>query len=258
MPVPTVVSQYAQDHHLSQQESAQIFMQVVVLRHLAAPYARFMGGTALVLGYGNPRFSEDIDLTQVPDSHRLRPSLGKARVEIADWFQSTVSLVTPKIGGHTWRLVLRLGRSESVQLHVDSQPYCAYTTRSVVITHPAFAPFICEALALDEILAEKTIAVAGRRYLAGRDLFDLWFHWLRSEDRQERAPAILALVGRKLKERALPYANFKCRLSARLVEDPPLQRARQEWQRYLPAGFQKASVYNDIVACCRRLPEWLS
>ncbi|MDO8519532.1 MAG: nucleotidyl transferase AbiEii/AbiGii toxin family protein, partial [Deltaproteobacteria bacterium] len=61
------IQRYARERGLSHRDASQTFMQVIVLRHLAVPGARLIGGGALVFGHGNPRFSEDIDLTQVPD-----------------------------------------------------------------------------------------------------------------------------------------------------------------------------------------------
>ena len=252
------ILRYARERKFSLQDAAQTFLQVVVLRRLSAPQARFMGGTALVLGYGNPRFSEDVDLTQVSDLERLGPGLLKAKTELEGWFGSPVILRPPKTGGRTWRLTLRRGRSESLSLHVDSQPYRAYTMRPIVIEYPSIPPFVCEALELDEILSEKIVAVACRRYLGGRDLFDLWFHWLRSDAWADRKNSILELVTKKLRERSLKDDDFKRLLTTRLSENVSLNRARHEWKRYLPPDFQKATVFSEIVTRCRLLTEIVS
>jgi predicted nucleotidyltransferase component of viral defense system len=114
---------------------------------------------------------------------------------------------------------------------------------------------VCEAIDLEEIMAEKIIALSYRRYLGGRDLFDLWFHWLRAEDDADRRDKILSLLEKKLKERKIARPDLIHRLDLRLSEKAPLDRARIEWKRYLPADFQHASVLDDILGRCRNLRE---
>lgn len=251
---PDAVLRYAGERHLSVQDAAQTFLQVVVLRHLSLSEARFMGGTALVLGYNNPRFSEDVDLTQVDQPQLLQPGLLKAKKELEGWFQTEATLrQSPK--SRTWRLVLPLSPSETLQLHVDSQPYRALTHRPLVIEYPSIQPFVCAALELDEIMAEKVVALAFRRYLGGRDLFDLWFHWLKNENWRERQSTITKFMQEKLRERSLQRSHFQEKLAGRLSERVPLDRAKQEWQRYLPADFQKEAVFQEILTRCRLLGE---
>ncbi len=251
--IPEAVRLHAREKGLSQQDASQTFLQVVVLRHLSEPKARFMGGTALVLGYGNPRFSEDVDLTQVRDPELLKAGLVRAKAEIEGWFASPTVLLPPKKGLATWRLTVRLGRAESISLHVDSQPYKAYTSRPIVIQYPSLPSFVCSAVEVDEIMADKILAVACRRYLGGRDLFDLWFHWLRSDADDARCDAILGLVGKKARERKLDVGDLRDRLASRLSGKASLERAREEWRRYLPSNFQKREVLEDIVLRCRSL-----
>lgn len=107
-------------------------------------------------------------------------------------------------------------------------------------------------------MAEKVIAVATRRYLGGRDLFDLWFHWLRTPQWQDRTDAILHLLSLKLRERSLRRDQIGSALSSRLAEGTALTRAREEWKRYLPADFRRPAVLNEIVARCRLLKELVS
>lgn len=268
MPYPDWIQQQAKETHLSLKETAQIFLQVSVLRHLSLSPARFMGGTALVLGYNNPRFSEDIDLTQVQKPALLRPGLMKARFEIEGWFGKPVTLTAPKAGGQspagasptgaTWKMIVTLSPSESVRLHIDSQPFKAYTTRPLVIDRPPLSPFVCGTLELDEIMADKIIALACRNYLGGRDLFDLWFHWLRMEADTPRQKFILDLVKKKIRERKISFKELRRLLVERVGGKIVLARAREEWKRYLPADFQKVSILNEIVLRCRRLLEIVS
>ncbi|MDO8519421.1 MAG: nucleotidyl transferase AbiEii/AbiGii toxin family protein, partial [Deltaproteobacteria bacterium] len=178
----------------------------------------------------------------------------KAASEMEGWFGKPVSLAPPRKGGRTWRLVCRLGRSESLRLHVDSQEFPSHSVHPVVIQFPSLPQFVCESPSLDELMAEKVVAVTLRRYLGGRDLFDLWFHWLREDGREKKLPAIRQFLERKIRDRSLAREDFFRRLKGRLSSETPLLRAREEWRRYLPEAFQKESVENDIIARCRELP----
>lgn len=252
------IQRYSREKNLSLQDAAQSFLQVIVLKHLNIPRARLMGGTALVFGYGNPRFSEDVDLTQVSDPSLLKPGLVKAAAELEGWFAASVILTPPKAEGRTWRLIVRLGRAESLRLHIDSQDDPAYTTQPIIMEYPSVPSFVVEAMSVDEIMAEKVMAVATRRYLGGRDLFDLWFHWLRTPEDVARRQTIRGYVEKKLKKRLLEYADFLRRLKERLSHTKMPERAQSEWKRYLPADFQKGSVFEAILSACRRLPEFFA
>jgi predicted nucleotidyltransferase component of viral defense system len=251
---PGQAASYARERRLSIRDAAQVFMQVIVLRHVSEPQARLMGGTALALGHGSPRFSEDVDFIQVSDPERLGPGLKRAGTELEGWFAASAAVSAPK-SGRTWRLTMGLGRSETLRLHVDSQPFKAHTARPIVIEYPSVPAFVFPALEVDEIMAEKVIAVATRRYLGGRDLFDLWFHWLRSPRWESRTGVIMDLFSLKLRERSLEPEKVASSISSRLSERMALTRARREWTRYLPADFQKPAVLGEIVETCRLLGE---
>ncbi|MBI4209506.1 MAG: nucleotidyl transferase AbiEii/AbiGii toxin family protein [Deltaproteobacteria bacterium] len=253
-----VIQQHAEEKGVSFEESAQIFMQAIVLKHLALPTARLIGGGALVFGHGNPRFSEDVDLTQVSDPRQLETGLRNAAAELEKWFGKSVTLSSPKSDRRTWRLLCRLSPARTLRLHVDSQPYPAYTVHAVVIQFPSIPSFVCESIGLEEIMAEKMIAVANRRYLGGRDLFDLWFHWLRQDHWEEMLPTIRSLVIKKLKDRSITPELWIRNLSERLSPGKSLKRAEEEWRRYLPVEFQKKLVHQEILKACYRLPEVFS
>lgn len=251
------VEQYAQERNLSIRDATQTFLQVIVLKNLSLPNLHLMGGTALVLGHGNPRFSEDIDLTQVKNPLDLKSNLTKAATELEGWLGSRVGLIPPKKGARTWRLSWARNPSETLQLHVDCQAYRAQTTHPIILNFPSIPSFVFEAEGLEEIMADKMIALAYRRYLGGRDLFDLWFHWLRPGISAPVPDKILDLLHNKLKERSLTARGLADQLKQRLSPSASLARAKDEWQRYLPASFQKESVYHDILQSSRRLLELL-
>ncbi len=250
-----IVQQYARERGLSKRDAAQTLMQILVLRHIAVEKTTLIGGTALVLGDGNPRFSEDIDLTGLENPLRLREGLQSAKVEVGRFFNCEVRLTAPKQTGRTWRLVAPLESSDSLRLHIDTQPYPAQTVRPVIVRYPAIPAFVFGAARVEEIMADKVIAVALRRYLGGRDLFDLWFHWLSKTERGQITEQVQQHLQAKLKQRSLSAQDLLRKLSGRLTETPSLERARQEWERYLTTPFQKESVYQEIITACRNLKE---
>ena len=252
------IDQWAREHSVTRRDALQTALQIIVLRHLSDEKAAFMGGTALVLGFGNPRFSEDLDFTQVVHPLVLESGLKKAAREAGEWMGAPARLTPPKKGGRTWRLSCALSPSETVQLHIDSQPYRAHTVASIVISFPGLPSVVCRSLTVNEIMAEKILALAGRRYLSGRDLFDLWFHWLARPGADETGSEIRALAVRKMKERRLTVGVVRELLTSRLRPSMDLTRARQEWKRYLPASFQKSDVLNQIAEGALTIPERLA
>jgi len=252
---PEAVQKYAREQRLSLQDAAQVFLQTIVLKHLSAPRAVFMGGTALVLGYGNPRFSEDVDLTQVSNPLLLKPGLEKSAAEAAAWLNASAKLMAPKPQGRTWRMTLRWGRADSLSLHVDSQVHPAYSSQAILLTYPSIPAFVCMTMGLDEILAEKMLAVAYRRYLGGRDLFDLWFHLSKEPDLKARLSRVEEYTRKKLRDRKLDRTDFEERLQERLSHPGSLTRARQEWARYLPTELQKPALFQSILTFVAKLPE---
>ncbi|MBI2982566.1 MAG: nucleotidyl transferase AbiEii/AbiGii toxin family protein [Deltaproteobacteria bacterium] len=255
MNVDPLIEQYVHARGLSRRDALQTFMQVVVLRHLTLSGTRLIGGTALVLGYNNPRFSEDIDLTQVPDLRLLAPGLRKAASELEKWFGKKLLVTPPSPKGRTWQISCHFTRAETVRLHIDSQPQPAYTVSPIVIEFPSLPPLVCESVSFKEIMADKVIAVACRNYLGGRDLFDLWFHWLRRSNWQDDIPEISNYVRKKREDRRLDELGFTIRLTRRLKEDHSLMRAQAEWKRYLPLSFQTREVQDAMLSACQRLPE---
>lgn len=246
--------EYARVKGMSERDALQTFMQVVVLKHLSLPGARLIGGTALVLGHGNPRFSEDIDLTQVPDVRMLGAGLKKGVLELEQWIGKKVILQAPRGTGRTWRLVCPLSRSETVSLHVDSQDQPALTSAPIVIQFPSLEPIVFETSSPHEIMADKVVALAERKYLGGRDLFDLWFHWLRKDDWQDFAPEIRNYYNQKIGGRKLDHAIVHQRLSERLMAPTSLARAESEWKRYLPPAFQRKDILDGIINACQKIP----
>ncbi len=220
-------------------------MQVVVLKHLLTKNAALMGGTALVLGHGNPRFSEDIDLTDVDEPMSLKNGLNKASEELCGLLNATSKLTPPKPGRATWRLLCEIRVGFSAQLHVDTQRFRPLTHHPIVVVYHGVPPFVFPSIDLKEIMADKLIALAFRNYTSGRDIFDLWFHWLRDKSSSETDSAIMQMMEEKLSARKIGKKDLVKHLRAKMTHGIS-RRTADEWERYLPVPLKKQALYKNI------------
>lgn len=239
------IEKYAQDKGISQQDALQVFMQVVALKNLLTQDATLMGGAALVMGHGNPRFSEDIDLTGVGNPLGLRTALTKSASEIGDLLTAKTRLTSPKPGRATWRILCEVRPGLSAQLHVDSQTYKPLTHHPIMVVFGGILPFVFPSIDLTEIMADKLIALAFRNYASGRDIFDLWFHWLRDKSISEMEAPIITMVRQKLSMRKLKTGDFLEKLQSKVTHGIS-KRVTDEWERYLPRTLQDPALYHTI------------
>ena len=253
-----MIQQWQRERAISRQDALQSFLQIIVLKNLSLENIRLIGGTALVLGQGNPRFSEDLDFANVSSPLLLEKDIQKAVREADGWLGVSGRIVYPKPKKSTWRLVYQLLPSEAIQLHIDSQPYPAHTHSPVIIRFPGIPSFIKASVEVDEIMADKLVALVQRQYLSGRDLFDLWYHWLSQPYNQNRSEKIIQLLRIKLREHASSRKEFLKIAVTRISGKMALEKANYEWKRYLPVSFQKDEVFEDILKQIKRLPEILA
>jgi predicted nucleotidyltransferase component of viral defense system len=250
------IKEYAEKRKISEFKAWQVFCQVLVLKNLSFEKARFMGGTALVFGNGNPRFSEDIDLTQVEDPLQLKTDLMRSVRDIRESLNVSASLKIPVAGKRTYRITCNVNQAQAIRLHIDSQEYPAYTHRPMVIEFPSLTPFVVSAIELNEILADKVMAISGRRYVNGRDLFDIWFHWLRQSQAENSRETINKLVQKKRSDRKISMSIFQNGLRRLTRISVFRERIEEEWRRYLPPDFQSKILGMEILEKCQNLPSF--
>lgn len=243
-----IVEKYSSDKGISVKDALQVFCQIIALKNIRIDNVCLIGGTALTLGHGNPRFSEDIDLTGVKNPASLAGSLANASKELSKWLPGKIRITAPKNGKTTWRIRYAPEKGAASVLHVDSQPYPAHTRTPIVITYPGITPFVFNTPTLNEIMADKMLALVGRNYVGGRDIFDLWYHWLRKDNRDEMVGEIESFFQKKLHERKMGevdvYGAARKRLSNGIGE-----RMKDEWERYLPHDLKKQPLYDEIFSC---------
>jgi predicted nucleotidyltransferase component of viral defense system len=170
------------------------YLQYKILQALyAQPHGRelvFLGGTAIHLIHGNPRFSEDLDF----DNQGVSP---EAFTELTTAVQRSLALegyaVELKVSsGNALRAHLRfvgllqaLGitghREEKLLIHLDTEPQAfSYTPEQRVINR---FDVLCRihVVPVDILLAQKLCCILQRPRAVGRDFYDAMYLWGKTE-----------------------------------------------------------------------------
>lgn len=221
-------------------------MQAITLKNIHVEGIALIGGTSLVLAENNPRFSEDIDLTGVENPATLLPYLKKGSAELEAFLGFDVLIKLPKKDKTTWKIFCR-SQNLTATLHIDNQKFKPLTTRPLMVEFPGIPSFVFTGVKIEEIMADKLLAIAFRNNLSGRDIFDLWFHWFRHGSEKEKYTDIIALLKEKLKQRKLSIVAFNNAISSRLKTVIPA-RVVDEWNRYLPVNLKNEDLFKEIFA----------
>ncbi|MGA1842529.1 MAG: nucleotidyl transferase AbiEii/AbiGii toxin family protein [bacterium] len=179
----------AQEEGIPEQVVLKEAIQIYVLSDLyAQPLSSkvtFQGGTCLRLVYGAPRYSDDIDFVSDANDQDLNSiflSLKKSIPKIGPLFNGNVELrkqkQTPQLS--RWKVSYSthpFTKSFSVKIELAHYPAYTYSLSPIHSSKslPGLPFTIIRAETTEEILADKLIAIAGRPFIKGRDLFDIWF-----------------------------------------------------------------------------------
>ncbi|MBI4097337.1 MAG: nucleotidyl transferase AbiEii/AbiGii toxin family protein [Candidatus Levybacteria bacterium] len=139
----------------------------------------FKGGTALRLAYNSPRFSQDIDFTQIQEFDKekfmtfLRGLANKypaiKSIETNEKFYTIFGLAKIKEDYLKRAFSIKIEISKRERKWVKGKDYTDKLIRSE--TTPLTA--IAQVASLEQILAEKKDAMKNRK--VARDLFDYWY-----------------------------------------------------------------------------------
>lgn len=197
----------------------------------------FQGGTALRLFYGNPRFSEDIDLVlrNGIDQFGLAECLPFVRKFCHDTFPflDTVEVKTQKDDPHFHRYILKAisyNPERNLRIHIEMASIPSYHNSPRILDFPPLQPAV-RVEDTNEILADKICALALRPYPKGRDLWDIYF--LVGESSVELQ---WELVRRKIKDYNEPSHELKYRLegAAERIREDGVSILGNELERFLP------------------------
>ncbi|MEF8880033.1 MAG: nucleotidyl transferase AbiEii/AbiGii toxin family protein, partial [Candidatus Thermoplasmatota archaeon] len=141
----------------------------------------FQGGTALRLFYGNPRFSEDIDLVVKQSEKKIDDTALSSKIETfaKDWFPflNQVSVTQQKNTSEMQRFIVKTKgeqKSQITRIHIEIAYVPSYINQPKILDFPPLNPAV-RVEELVEILADKLTAVGCRSYVKGRDLWDIYF-----------------------------------------------------------------------------------
>lgn len=175
------------------------FLQLRILSALAeTPLAgklTFQGGTALRLAYGGLRLSEDLDFVHsepLTSTEISRFETGLKR-DMAERYGLESTIREQKRTPEDIRIGLQIGRwvvkthipasrPDLKQIHrvvVETAAVPAYDASLRVLDSPVLSldcpPTLLRVSSEEEILADKVLAIAERKYLKARDLWDVKF-----------------------------------------------------------------------------------
>jgi predicted nucleotidyltransferase component of viral defense system len=231
----------AQEEGLLAKTILKEYLQISILEYLysvpESDVITFQGGTCLRLLYGGPRYSDDLDFV-VTDAGIL-PAIFKkvssAVEKLSPLFEGKLRMRIQKESGSLvrWKLYYEPAENdERVSVSVEFAKYPAYTSQLLPLKvpkgYPAAPLILVKAETEQEILADKINAAATRKYLKGRDIFDIWL--LKSKG----IPVDAGLVEKKFRDYSSPKVKIEERIKQFSVE-----RVRQDLENYLPRAYRE-------------------
>lgn len=229
-------------------EALHVVLLDALFAHPESEAMAFQGGTCLHLVHGGYRYSEDLDLVgRNLDAEAAARIVRRARPDV-----ERLAVQVLGQGEHGWKSPRPAGRVSTHWFHFTPQATGQPIRVKIEFAHfptyqAAVLPVRSEldllqrrplvtSLRPAELLAEKITAVLGRRYLKGRDLFDLWFL-----DAVLQTSVDRDLLRRKLEDYGVAVNRQAVQERIASIEAADLQR---EMERFLPRR-QRAQLGGD-------------
>lgn len=218
----------------------------------------FIGGTCLRTCYGAKRLSEDLDFTGGADFSRKNLShMSQILVDTIKTkydFKVNVTEPTREMGNvDTWKLqVIMNHRNKDLpmqRIHIDICAIPSYQRIPTLLINPYGVEMgtnglIIQAQSLEEIFSDKLVALALRKSIKYRDLWDIF--WLQSQNIKPD----LDLIPLKIKDHHRDPQEFLQLLEQRsqLLKTKPeiMQEFRKEMARFISGSTNKATLENDV------------
>lgn len=240
-------------------EALQVYALSEVYGQPESHNITFQGGTCLRLVYEGARYSEDVDFVtslEVDDLESLFQKVQQGLLRVGPLFEGDIEARIQKEGSGLvrWQARYRATGVPSTFVNIEFGFYPAYTVRVAPLHIPANLPGIplvlVRAEGPEEIMADKVAAIAGRPYVKGRDIFDLWLL-------QERGIKLSrALVEKKFADYAVPADGLHQNLSRITPEMVGL-----ELERFLPKRYRtqlQGEALKSLVTGVKRLLETMA
>lgn len=243
---------------------------VALSRTSLCQYLVFKGGTALKHCYfGDYRFSEDLDFTLLEEipfetiRKELDPVFNEARRASGAIFQFVREDRYSHANSYTFYLVYEgplpatsAGKEIKVDITIKERLVLPLEERQVLRAYDEYADLPIDAklkvYSLDEIAAEKVVALTDRARNEPRDLYDIWYlvaeHHVNSKDFTEAVKEKWAFRGKKLTDVSEEFLAKKARckklwsirLANQMVKLPEFEEVYRTVHRSLrQAGFFK-------------------
>lgn len=219
----------------------------------------FQCGTALRLVYQGVRYSEDLDFVLVRRNTQFLNSVTKEMKNLVNYldkllpFVRNIQLKTQKDTAEFKRfnLIMEVETLENKdKTHIEILNIPSYDNQTLIISRqdiPSSPAITVETP--QEILSDKFIALAGRDYLKGRDVWDIYFilKTLKISLNKE----ILKMIEKKLKDYHLGQREFNLNFknSLRLLKETGSRVLKEEMNRFLPVFYRQsfAEKYPEIL-----------
>jgi predicted nucleotidyltransferase component of viral defense system len=245
------------------------YLQAFVLRSIHESQAfrslSFVGGTALRFLYDLSRFSEDLDFSLEDDQNyepekwlaKLRRDLEyagfDAKVSWSD--RKTVNVGWVKVAGilHETGLAATRNQNLSTKLEIDTKP-----PRGAIMVSEVVNRHFLMALRhhdLPSLMAGKIHALCTRRYLKGRDWYDLLWYRTSMRPVDPNLPLLQSALDQTLQENSWPASEWKDRVLQRVQmldekavrkEVAPLLERAQD-RELLTAEFITAALRREMM-----------
>jgi predicted nucleotidyltransferase component of viral defense system len=165
-------------------EALQIYALAEIFGRPESQALTLQGGTCLRLVYNGVRYSQDLDLVTTLEADGLDDLLSKVRPGLAKMGPFFGGRVDTRMQNRTpsltrWKVYLQTAdQRDSTSISLEFARFPAYTlqvaTLKPTLELPALPLVVVRAETRKEIMADKIVALAGRPYSKGRDVFDLW------------------------------------------------------------------------------------
>jgi predicted nucleotidyltransferase component of viral defense system len=190
------------------------------------------------------RYSEDLDFVTTADKgtiSQMVDALSRVLVRLEPLFEGKFVIKCQKESPTFYRYRVhneKADRHESYFVSVEFACYPAYTLNIAPLhpqkEFPGLPLTLVRAETLEEILADKLGAVAGRPFCKGRDYFDLWLL------KQKGTKLDAQLLRKKLNDYSTPSANL-----ARGLELASMENIKNEMERFLPLKYRRQFEADD-------------
>jgi len=218
----------------------------------------FQGGTALRLAYQGVRYSEDLDFVLKKRDLDVFKRAGEQLQPLASHIKKLIPMITgarlkAQKETDTFRrycLIVEtdfLNAKDKTNIEIANVP--SYDHHTVMIRHPdlALAPAVTVET-VDEILSDKILAFAARKYIKGRDIWDVYF--ILNMLNIPMSQKIMSMVKKKIKDYGLNENDFLGLLTekAEWLKKNGVSILHEEMDRFLPAAYRDTyqSKYSDI------------